>query len=565
MIRRPARDFARRLRLGGRRGVTLVEGILYLSIAAGVLSFTGQILRDQTQRTQEKAAAADLALMLAAAQGYAANNYGDLVTVAFAGAANADAPLLATLTDLRPLVEAGLLADPYLNQPLTGGSRTARNAFGQDYALLLRGVDRAAANPRPTLTRGAVDANNDGQIDAPWRNGVAGDGELELDVMLVTHNSDPARPAVALPQVRGIRVVSDAERATAGFVTAENTATGAYGAWSLDLAGFAGAAGLPGPGQFASIVALAGADTLETTDLREFLRRCDDILAAGLPRTSATFQACLASQDVYSTIVFTGFDSNGDGTADRFPDLEGIERVAFAGTTPRIEGLREIACDTPAGTAVAGTLVVTCPQTRLGGALDVAGNAAVGGTLGVTGNTMLGGTLTAAGAAQLGSTLGVTGPTTLGGALTVNAAAQLNGTLGVSEDAALAADLGVAGRATADRMVLAAHGAGGADLSEAILGATIVRNDGTVAKPACPAAALTGEAMTPRIYAIPVAYRSNQGVPLVSLEVRVADAGPSWRVSLVGQVFADVDDDNIADTAPFAADDGYILALTRCY
>ncbi|MFM1863483.1 MAG: Bacterial shufflon protein N-terminal constant region [Pseudomonadota bacterium] len=566
---RSRRKADQRSRHGGRRGVTLIEGILYLSLAAGMLTFVAQIARDQSERTREKAAAADLALMLAAAQGYAANFYGNLVADTFAAAANADAPLLATVTDLRFLADAGFLGSAYLNQPLAVGE-TARNAFGQDYAFLMRGVDRAAAEPRPTLTRGMVDANSDGQIDAIWRNGQPADGELELDVLLVTYNSDPLRPAVALPQVRGVRVVGDAERATAGFVTAPATATGAYGAWSLDLGGFAGAAGAPGPGQFASIVALAGADTLETADLREFLRRCDDILAAGLPRTSAAFQACLASQDVYSTIVFTGFDSDGNGTIDRFPDLEGVERIAFAGDTPRLEGLTEIACAAPGGTAVAGTLVLTCPTTQLSGTLGVAGDTTLGGaltaagpatlgdTLDVAGDTALGGTVTAAGAATLEATLDVAGDSTLGGTLTAEGATQINDTLTVTE------------RATVDRLVLAAHAAGGApgaDLSEAVLDARVVRHDETVAMPTCPANALTGEPMSPRIYAVPVAYRSTAGLPLLAVEAR-AEANTvarNWRLTLEGRLWRDLDANSEADPAVFTGDDGLILALTRCY
>jgi|GEM_PF-2598544 len=556
-------------RQGGRRGVTLIEGILYLSLAAGMLAFVAQIARDQSERTREKAAAADLALMLAAAQGYAASFYGALVADTFAAAPDPDAPLLATVTDLSMLADAGFLGAPYLNQPLEVGA-TARNAFGQEYALLIRGVDRRAADPRPTLVRGAVDADGDGQIDALWRNGVAGDGELELDVLLVTYNSDAARPTVALPQVRGVRVVGDAERATAGFVTAPDTATGAYGAWSLNLGGFAGAAGLPGPGQFASIVALAGADTLETADLREFLRRCDDILSAGLPRTSDIFQDCLASQDVFSTIVFTAFDSDGDGTADRFPDLEGIERVAFAGTTPRIEGLREIACDTPAGTAVAGTLVLTCPATQVSGTLGVAGDTALGGALGVTGSTTLGDALSVAGAARLDSTLDVGGATSLSGTLDVEGAALLEGTLDVAGDATLGAALEVAERATVDRLVLASHASGavaGADLSEAILDARVVRHLDTVDMPTCPSNALTGEPMSPRVYAVPVAYRSSAGLPLLAVEARALPdmVARNWQLTLEGQLWRDNDNDDFADDAVFAADDGLILALTRCY
>jgi len=556
-------------RQGGRRGVTLIEGILYLSLAAGMLAFVAQIARDQSERTREKAAAADLALMLAAAQGYAASFYGALVADTFAAAPDPDAPLLATVTDLSMLSDAGFLGAPYLNQPLEVGA-TARNAFGQEYALLIRGVDRRAADPRPTLTRGAVDADGDGRIDAVWRNGVPGDGELELDVLLVTYNSDAARPAAPLPQVRGVRVVGDAERATAGFVTAPGTATGAYGAWSLNLGGFAGAAGLPGPGQFASIVALAGADTLETADLREFLRRCDDILTAGLPRTSDIFLDCLASQDVYSTIVFTPFDGDGDGAADRFPDLVGIERVAFAGTTPQIEGLREIACDAPAGTAVAGTLVLTCPATQVSGTLGVAGNAALGGTLTAAGATTLGSTLSVAGDTTLDGTLTAAGAARLDSTLDVGGATSLSGTLDVAENATLRAELNVDGRATVDRLVLDSHrgaGAQGADLSEAILDARVVRHLDTVDMPTCPSNALTGEPMSPRVYAVPVAYRSSAGLPLLAVEARAVpdNAARNWQLTLEGQLWRDNDNDNFADDAVFAADDGLILALTRCY
>ncbi|MFZ8942554.1 MAG: hypothetical protein ACO2ZK_11380, partial [Gemmobacter sp.] len=61
---RSRRKADQRSRHGGRRGVTLIEGILYLSLAAGMLTFVAQIARDQSERTREKAAAADLALML---------------------------------------------------------------------------------------------------------------------------------------------------------------------------------------------------------------------------------------------------------------------------------------------------------------------------------------------------------------------------------------------------------------------------------------------------------------------------------------------------------------------
>jgi hypothetical protein len=137
-------------------------------------------------------------------------------------------------------------------------------------------------------------------------------------------------------------------------------------------------------------------------------------------------------------------------------------------------------------------------------------------------------------------------------------ATQINDTLTVTE------------RATVDRLVLAAHAAGGApgaDLSEAVLDARVVRHDETVAMPTCPANALTGEPMSPRIYAVPVAYRSTAGLPLLAVEAR-AEANTvarNWRLTLEGRLWRDLDENTEADPAVFTGDDGLILALTRCY
>ncbi len=548
-----------------RRGVTLVEGILYLTLAAGLLAFSVRLVREQTDAQQERIAGANLALVLTAAQRHVVVNYEDLVaelaTAALASASpNAPGAALAQ-RDLTMLTAGGFLPAAFLNAP---NGQTARTPFDQDYAIVLRGVDRRDTTiPQATLTSTDLDADGTAGLDAIWTDGNPDNGEIDLEVLLVTTGGE----AVDAP--RGVRTVEFAETAAAGFVQeieGTSAAYGPYGSWRLPLAPYAGTAAAAADGFFVSIVALSRSGVLGvasgTPDEQDYVVRCSGILES-LGRESAAYQACLRATDIRSTIVFdtSGFDTDADGTADAFPGIQGVDTIAMAPARDTdgdnvpdaggdISGLTRMTCaDAAAGIITTGTLVISCPRTEVGGALDVATTLEVGG------------------AASIGGNLDVDGSqiTLASTAITSGALAGLTGAVG--------ADVGATLRA--NRMVM--EDFGNADLGTVILSSRYYRPQDTIPKPVCGRTLDGAQDMVPRIYVTPIAYASQADAPLLGVYPTAEDLGANgWRVRLFQYVAEDelvnsptnmpgaAGADNRADLYEVGPGNGVLLVQTRC-
>lgn len=538
-----------------QRGITLIEGVLYLTLAGGLLAFTGQLLFDEARRREEIIAAADFKLVLEAAQRHVAAKSDSLRVELFNATTTSGQPLVAAF-DLTRLRDSGHLAAAYLNAP---GGMTARNTFGQDYALLVRGVDRADKSaPQATLRRTDVDRDGDGAIDATMVDKIASatNPEFDLEALLITNGGE------AVPANRGNRVTVLTGLTSAGHVREAGTADGPFAAWQLDLAPYAGLPSAPEQGRFAGLVSLSGFGPVDVPlaadALNEFLSRCAGIADP----TSAASALCesLAAQRagrVFSDIVMTPYDGDDDGTIDTVPRLvAGSINMALADTTgdgrpdlgaldtdgdgvddlsSEIVNLSEIACaGSTTGFVAAGTLLVECATVSLAGALEVAGEATVAGdlVLGPGAGTRL------RGGADLGTPAAPLAGAVLEGALQV-------GRLLLDENADGIADL---------------------DLSEGFRVAGLYAHGSTIPKPACPATRRDGAAMAPRVYVIPVAWSDPEGVPIVGVHAAAVDAGAAgWTVEFSRFRATDADADGIADQEPVQAAEGRVLGLVRCY
>jgi hypothetical protein len=548
-----------------QRGVTLVEGILYLALAAGLLAFSVRLVQEQTDAQQERIAGANLALVLTAAQRHVVVNYEDLLAelaaTAIASASSNGAGAALVERNLTLLTAGGFLPGVFLNAP---GGLTARTPFGQDYAIVLRAVDRRdTANPQSTLTSADLDADGVAGLDPVWTDGDPDNGELDLEVLLVTTGADP----VDAP--RGVRTVEFAETAAAGFVQeieGTSAAYGPYGSWRLSLTPYAGTAAASGDGYFVSLVALSRSGVLGLApgapDEQDYVVRCNGILES-LGRESAAYQTCLRATDIRSSIVFdtSGFDSDADGTADTFPGIQGVDTIVMA--PPRdtdgddvpdrggdIAGLTRVTCaDATEGVITAGTLVISCPTTAVGGALEVASTLDVGGAASVGGNLNVDG-------AQI---------TLAGTAITNGGLAGLAGANGVDVGATL----------RADRMVM--EDFGNADLGTVILSSRYYRPQDTIPKPVCGRTLDGVQEMVPRLYVTPIAYASQADAPLLGVYPTAEDlGGAGWRVRLFQYVAEDElvngptnmpgapGTDNRADLYEVSPGNGVLLVQTRC-
>jgi len=552
-----------------RRGVTLVEAILYLSISFSVITFTAQTLVRERDRQEETLVAGDLRQHLASAQGYVAARYDRILGALYDGTDAGD-PLALNL-GLDDVVASGYLPSVYVNN-----EGALQKVYGQEFTVLARAVLRSAAldaapgAPAPTANRNDVEQAGGGAIRADLTDRVFDlsdpeneNDEIDLEVLLVTTGGEPAGTT------RGNRIVASARMPSAGFIRpidAENPndgieAVGPYGAWTLDVTPFqeAGLLGESGAGYFGSLVALSNfgsvsadpADVSEKVEAEETLSRC-----SGLPAGSEDHERCLSGNGLYDSLVFNAWDSDDDGTVDRFPGISGVNSIVMSdepGAEASISGLRALAMagaeaaisgvaqvrtadgglafadpeDGAAAISGIGTLemadgridnllgisclaggaqnvlangiAIDCPETRLSGTLITTGAAQIGAALTVQGAA------TIDGAATVGGALGVTGDTALDGNVTVGAAGTGGGDVTVAGTVA-ANDARFNEGLSAGETQVAALTVGGTRADRTILMSSgIAEFDGgaiKVDKPAC------GQGFDPDIVAMPISFEA---------------------------------------------------------
>ena len=538
-----------------QRGVTLIEAILYLSVASSVIVLMASLMDTESKRQEDITMASGLNMVSMAAQRYVAAEY-DMIRNQLLAAARATGRAEIEVT-AQDLADGGYLPDTF--------AAGTENIFGQRPALLMRAVSvDDGSEPQATMTETELDANSDGNIDNHLVDLDNSNDEATIEAILVTTGGEP------VPATRGPQIAVRTQRPTSGFLSEPDVTRGAYGSFAFDISGFSDFASYPAEGRFANIIALSrfgvidmmGGETKINTGVPDPLQRCAEILERpGMTPDSDIYVACLASNDMYNDIVFNNYDADDDGVIDTFPSVRNVNTIEMSGATDTdgngnpdvfskitdlydiemgapvdtdgngtpdafssITNLSRVACDDTADTAIEGTLIIDCDTLVADGDMIVGGNATIGGD------------------------------------------------------------------ATADRFISSEMD--GQDLSEGIYNALLLASGNTIDKPVCPPVTADGAyQMEPRIFVVPAAYSHPGGLPTVGVRAYAEEAGgDAWRVRLFN--FVDEDKctssisnplttetsdfrsensaqcssaDGLADVYEVSSTAGRVLAMTRCY
>ncbi|MFX4300154.1 hypothetical protein [Pseudosulfitobacter pseudonitzschiae] len=535
------------------RGISLLEGVLYLALALSLLGFAASFISDQ-QEIQENIQTSSLLRDLTdAGQLYMSGEYDDIREDLIGGVA---APASTVLEELVPLTDIADLG--YFPGTLLPGDQI-QDIFGQNYAILVRGVNaNDGATPQATLTRGDV-VDGTGAIDPLMIDGNPANGEYELEAVLVSYGDTP------VPQRRGGPITNGTGRSTTGFLPEQFPGDpdsfesfGPRGGFQFDLTGFAddilvgeGVPFFPQPegGRFASLLALSNYGALtagglvpgEDGNTDGVFLRCEEILAtAGLNQNSAEYRACLNNNQVYDEIVF-----NNDFNPAFLSAIRDVDVVAFTNDgTGAIDNLASINCGTPSALPTSiDNLRINCGVSV--GDFNTALIPGFGvGDVGITGT------------ARVNNALRVDGFTSLGGNATVE------------------------GNATFDQAATLSSVNGGQDIREGIYRSYRQGSDTTIPKPTCPAGFL------PNILTSVAFYSDPQGRGSVGVGSFTEDEGADWRLRMVMFLDEDICDngalgpyldptispaangcgggDGAADIYEVPASNGMVTAQTQC-
>lgn len=514
---------------GRQRGISLLEGILYLTLAASVIGFSATFLLEEQRRQEEIMAAREIEMALEASQRFIASRSDEILTE-MTGLADNRAERSYTLENLAAL--------GFLPAQFAAGEGALNRVFGHELRLLVRAVlVRSGPDPDPDQVRMTLSGD---EIVPTLLDGDPLNDEARIEAVLFSDG--PTR----IPTQRAARITVRTERSNVGFITppppgAEPppsepvpNAIGPYGAFSFNVSGFSD---LPVDrfGRFAAIVALPDAGVLndegggeDESDLRGFLKRCQDV-----PGGTPLYEQCLsASNELFTDIIFTS-DTDNDGAADTVRRIIGQTLIQMgdpvdadgdgAWDLARIENLQAIGCGpVPPGASIPDEFRIECDLTRTAG--DLAAD----------------GSITADGAITGGSVRVGTGADPK----TVISSASING-----GDEILVA---------ADRILMRAPGSGSdlvTDLQTGVYDVNIAQPGELIDKPTCPAKTLDGNDMEPRIYVAPAAYANPDGYPAVGARAfaQDVDAG-TWRVRLIQYIAQDRCDltfpESLPDNAP---------------
>ena len=355
--------------VASERGTTLLEAAFTLALFGSTIALVGALLSEEASRQRSNLLGRDILLMTEAARSFAEDEY-ETLQRELAAVAGTDAIME---VGMQRLVDADYLPAEFM---VNGGRQ---NSLGQDWILLVRGVNRTdAARPPATLQVQAIDADSDGMVDPELMDGLEGNGELDLEIVLATTGGDAAQAQEGNPAI----VASGLP--TAGFVQDAGTARGPYGNWEMDIAPFLALDGDPAEGRFASLIAVSGLGVLDfeqATNAPEAFAgnpfdRCPG--AAG-----ALLGDCSGNNQVHTQIVFDPFSGNRTGADAGISGLFALDMHppvdSDADGTPdlfsAITGPVGIACDETAPTGLAtGTLIVDCTDVEFTGALSAEGS-----------------------------------------------------------------------------------------------------------------------------------------------------------------------------------------------
>jgi Tfp pilus assembly protein FimT len=549
-----------------KRGTTLIELVLYISIATVIMTFSIGLLREEQVRRERTALAAELQQVTTAAQTYVSANYDSI-----------RAQLISETTVDEELIKAygmqDVVAQGYLPAIAAQTGTTPKSFVGSlQYGLVVRAVKRSESNyeagafpPTQTLTDEITDPEfklTDNQYGGVDPDTGALDDEIDLEALLITISSDPCR---IVPAAQGPRIVSQSETNAAGYVTGLGSgetipttcsdevesnlawtgmepgatalmATGPYGGWRLPLEPYKDlvltAAEFPDAdgqvfdgelavqaGRFVSLLALPNRPPL--SESAKIAQQGDSAMrCAGVPPNSAAELECKQSDFMYAGLSFTAWDSNNDDTDDTFPGLlnvNNLDLVPPSAVGPaQITDLLSLSClpgpspdgPGPSVETAPNRFTVDCPQTQVQG-LVVTSTATVAQKL----------------------IVGPTPPTGEAGALAVGP--------------------------TTGEIILNGENLAGKFMTR--LSHTFSDEDFlTVNKPGCP----TG--LAPDIAVMPVAFETTED--LRGVETQVTTSGSIWKVKLLvrseNDGGGDGDDDTVqTETNPSGSK---VVVLTGC-
>lgn len=471
-----------------QRGSFLLEAVLATAVLMSFIGLVAVIMQDEGKKQENTLLAAEQKMVIEAAQDFVAERYDEIRSERlFAGDG-------ISTVEIPELVQEG-----YLPAIFDNGTALSR-LFGQNYHLLLRAVDRADTGvPQATLIADDLDVNLDGVVDPVFTDGNPDNREVEIEAVLVTRGTE------SVPPGRAGDIIARMEMLNAGYVETAGSTSGSYGNFSFDLSEFSPTGLAPDAGGFASVVALSSYGALggegpgaDSGTIPDPLRRCE-----GMDPSMAEYSDCLAGNDVYTNIVFNGYDSNGDTVDDVFPALRNLSTVD---------------CMNGSTVADAGEFLVDCNLTRLTGDFIVDGNEIDLGPLTVRDEQVL------------------------FSDRQILRREQYTDAGGQNFDETVF---------TSDRIVAAGinQANGGQDMTEAVFDSRVTTAGDILTKPTCPEYSITGQPMAPRIYLTPAAYADLGGRPVVGVRAFADDYntvtgmndpnGDAWKVRLVLYVAQD--------------------------
>lgn len=413
-----------------KRGTTLIELVLYISIATVIMTFSIGLMREEQVRRERSTVAAELQQVTTAAQTYVSANYESirdrLFTETPAGGA------LIKVYSMSAPVAQGFLPAIFAQSGSAPKSFVGSLHYGLAVRAVLRSDNGYETGSFPETKSRTVDMTEPGSDPPRFRadyvdnrylvdpvTGTVTNDEIDLEVLLITVSSDPC---VIVPAAHGPRIVSQSESNAVGYVTglgsgqsiptgcnpevANNLAwegidsgasammaTGPYGGWKLPLEPYKDltltAAEFPDrdgqvfngktavqAGRFASLLALPKRPPL--SESAKIARDGDSALRCkGVPPNSAQELACRQSDLMYADLSFTSWDSNNDGIRDKFPGLLNVNTLDMgpppADGTAQITDVLSLSCTTGNTVPTApGRFTVDCPQTQMQGLLVTA-------------------------------------------------------------------------------------------------------------------------------------------------------------------------------------------------
>jgi cell division protein FtsL len=572
-----------------KRGISLLEGVLYLTLALSVLGFSASFISQQKEIQENIQVTSTLRELTDAGQLYLSGEY-DQIRENLAGtAADPASTVLEDVITMQDMADFGY----YPAAMVSGGE--FEDLFEQNYAILVRGVNANDGSvPQATLTRGDV-VDGTGIIDPDMIDGDPANGEYELEAILVSYGGN------LVPQLRGGPITNGTGRSSTGFLPERLPgdadpieAFGPRGGFAFDVTGFSddilaseGTAFFPQPdgGRFISLLALSNYGALNSAGLVPgeggttdgVFYRCNQILeTTGLDQNSSEYQDCLNTNEIHDEIVFnTSFDPTFKAA------IRNVNEIEFeADGTGEIQNLAAIHCGTASGLPTSvDNLRINCGTTI--GPFDTALLPGFGiGDLGVSGTARVNGAFRVDSYTSLGANVDVDGNASIAGNTSIGGDATVTGNAGVSGNATITGDADVDGDATFGGAVTLDTVNGGQDVREGIYHMYKQASDTTVSKPSCPAG------FTENILTSVASYADPQGRGSVGVSSFVEDEGASWRLRMVMFLDEDVCDngslgpyldptlspaangcsggDGLSDIYEVPASAGYITAQTQC-